>query len=317
VTAAPRLYPRRVRWHGWERRGDAGLHAARLAARLHSPARMWLRSCLLALVVAFGATACDRLDCFDGAQLESAYRTGEAQAAAENQAAFERGRTDGLAATRADGEREGWQAGYDDGYADGYEEMYDDGYDRGWVDGGNGAVDAGCSAGAADGDGDGYDAGYGDGHDAGYEDAYGDGWNTGWNDGAATCPAARKRPDPEDVRACQVRGHDAVIDPWAYARGLDEGKRLNPEYQAGFQEAYPRGWSAGAPVGRDAGWDAGYADGHAAGWEAGFEAGYVSCYDQVYAAAYADGWDSGYTAGWDTGWYAGYDSGYAEGARCQ
>ena len=105
MTVAPRLYPRRVRWRGWQRRRFAGLRAARLAARLHSPARMWLRSCLLALAVAFGATACDQLDCFDGAQLESAYRTGEAQAAAENQAAFERGRTDGLAATREDGAR--------------------------------------------------------------------------------------------------------------------------------------------------------------------------------------------------------------------
>jgi hypothetical protein len=133
---------------------------------------MWLPSGLVALLVAFTAAGCDRLDCFDGAALESAYRTGEAQAATENAAAFERGRRDGLAATREDGEREGWQAGYDSGYADGYDQTYGDGYDRGWIDGGDGAIDAGCSDGAAAGDRDGYGTGFGDGFDSGYEDAW-------------------------------------------------------------------------------------------------------------------------------------------------
>jgi hypothetical protein len=266
------------------------------------------------------------IDCFDGAELEAAYRAGEALAAEANRAAYDRGRADGLALTRADGERDGDADGYATGYADGYEGPF--GYAGGWNEGYVYGNDAGlsdpsaCSTGAADGHAAGASAGHSDAWDAGWTDGWNVGYSDGWYAGNSTCagkPAARTSaapatadddpPDPDDLRACKAYGYDDAVDPAAYSRGFEDGKRANPEYQAGYQAAFTAAYQRGVPDGEADGWFDGYTDGYASGFAEGYDVAYLSCWDQ----AWQYGYDEGFAGGWDSGWSSGYSDGYSEG----
>nr|MBA2539141.1 hypothetical protein [Deltaproteobacteria bacterium] len=207
----------------------------------------------LVVAIALAVTGCDRVDCFDNGPNEAGYREGEDTARAENAASFTRGKTAGLALTRADGEADGLAEGYDDGFATGFDRGYgvgySDGVTSGSLDGANdpGACAAGASAGLSDGEADGhtdsYDGGFADGNSAGYE--------AGFAEGVATCdgnavrkraPAEEEEPRPgsardglaREVGVCRDRGYLETLDATAYAAGLAEGKRDNPDYQAGY-----------------------------------------------------------------------------------
>ena len=286
---------------------------------------------LLVVLLALGANAgCDDLNCFDGAGLEAKYNEGADIAAAENAAQFEQGKTFGLSLTRADGEREGAAAGYSDGYSagynspDGYDAGYQDAYDEGSSDG---AFDgSACSSGTSDGYSDGRSDGYDDAYSDGYSEGYSDGESSGASDGEAACeapevarvagggttgslalvknrmkstPSIAPQPedhaddvDPEEARVCYKRGYDDSYDYLAYERGVSEGKRLNPEYQAGFRSTYDAAYAAGVLDGIDAGYRDGSIDGYDDGYDDGGSDGYDAGYDDGYSNGYDDGWSS-------------------------
>ena len=107
---------------------------------------------ILAVVLALGA-GCTEVDCQDGGALEASYKDGQHAAAAQTAVDFDHGQRDGLALTKADGDRDGTADGYHDGYADAYDAAYSEGYSEGYANGGNdGAADpTACTTGAADG----------------------------------------------------------------------------------------------------------------------------------------------------------------------
>jgi flagellar biosynthesis/type III secretory pathway protein FliH len=286
------------------------------------------------LFLPLAVTGCG-LDCFDDGALEAAYRDGEDTARAANQVDHDRGRADGLALDRtagaAEGRTEGYRAGYDAGYesAGGYPAGYDVGYALGWD---YGAADPiACSTGADDGWSDGEALGYDDGWNDAWPAGWDDGYAAGWDDGQGSCAAgataavpkkaqptaAKASSDSDDERTCYRRGYARALDTGAYDRGLAEGKRDNPEYQAGYREVFPAAQVEGRAAGERAGRDDGERDGYDDGYAAGYDRVYADCYDDTYRDGYAAGWDDGWTAGWDDGWPTGYDDGYADGvAAC-
>lgn len=301
---------------------------------------------LLAALLALGANGCvDEIDCFDGAGLEAKYVEGSERAYAQNTLEYEAGKTDGLSLTRADGEREGAADGYSAGFTSGYNsgEGYDAGYRDAYDDGSyDGSFDSdACSAGTSDGYAAGASDGYDDAFSDGYDDAYGDGYSDGASDGESACepvevariapsaetgahasvndrmtpvsdapaPMETETVDPHEARVCYTRGYDEHINRGAYAEGLADGKRLNPEYQAGYRAAYEPAFAAGVLDGIDAG----YSDGAYDGYEAGYADAAGAVYDGCYADGYADGYASGGSDGYDDGASTGYDDGYSDG----
>src|SRR5690606_29616683 len=77
------------------------------------------------------------IDCFDGGELEAAYRDGEAQAEQRNEAEFARGRYQASLLTYDDGLADGHADGHADGYSDGYYGLlgYPSGYELGYAEG--------------------------------------------------------------------------------------------------------------------------------------------------------------------------------------
>jgi flagellar biosynthesis/type III secretory pathway protein FliH len=290
--------------------------------------RLWI---LVTLGLALGA--CDRIDCFDDGPLEAAYLDGQAAAQVDNRAAFDRGKVDGLALTRADGQREGAIDGYADGFADGYDQTYSLGVSDGLASGSaDGANDPGaCDAGQADGYAAGQADGYQDSYDAGFDDGASDGYGDGYADGSATCDAGvapvaksggnqrsqKPEADPGDKGVCRDRGYQSALDPTAYDRGLAEGKRENPDFQAGYRETYAPAYDNGVIDGMDVGYDDGFDDGYAAGYDASYQDTYDACFDGAYGAGYDDGAAGGYDGGYGDGYDAGYSDGYSDGSSCE
>jgi flagellar biosynthesis/type III secretory pathway protein FliH len=293
---------------------------------------------LLVGLFAIAVTGCDDLNCFDDGPLEASYTEGTAAAERENALQFDAGKAAGLRLTRADGARDGERDGYDAGFSEGYELAYGAGHADGEADGfDDGATDPGaCAAGTSDGRADGEADGYADSYDAGFADGAATGYNEGFADGSETCTGGEKRrapadlvlptsatqgrvplepapaqtgADPEELRQCRARGYDSALDEFAYLRGFAEGKRENPDYQAGYREAFPIAHARGYSDGGNAGYSDGYDDGYANGYDAAFGAAYDSCY----ATGYDDGYDSGSSNGYDPGFSAGYSSGYSDG----
>ena len=302
-------------------------------ARRRAGSRLALRAyvrALCLLIAAFLALPACKIDCFDDAELEAAYREGEQAAIDANAVEFDRGKTTGLSLTYADGERDGAVEGYEDGYGTGYTSIagypsgYSAGFDRGNSDG---VFDpTACTNGSADGLADGDMAGYTDGYDAAYQEGFDTGYPVGYDDGAATCNAAARTlapppsgdgSDPDDVRHCYDRGFDKLLDPFAYERGLAEGKRLNPEYQAGYVTTYAPNFDRGERDGVVAGYSDGWNDGYATGYATGYASVYDGCYNGSYSSAYSAGYDDGWEVGWPAGYDAGYYDGYSDGAACE
>lgn len=254
-------------------------------------------------------------------------------------------RTDG----ERDGEREGYDAGFSAGYhsAEGYAAGYADAYDDGAIDGSYDTN--ACAAGGADGYADGSSDGYGDAYSDGHADGYSSGYSAGGADGAAACdapalvggsaklagarttgafatvasrgerapvaapqgttPPAGDDVDPHDARVCYDRGFDENYNADAFDQGLAEGKRLNPEYQAGYRATFDPAFARGERDGVSAGYADGALDGYDDGYADAAGAIYDGCYADGYSAGYADGGASGYDAGYGDG----YDSGYTDG----
>jgi hypothetical protein len=290
-----------------------------------------MRVVLLALLAL--VTACNQLDCFDQGELEAAYHDGGRAAQTANAANYDRGRADGLALKRPAGERDGNTEGYAAGHDAGYHSTagYPAGYSAGTAPGQiAGLADpAACTTGAGDGYADGRQAGYSDAFDTASGDAYDIGYDAGFADGVATCAdgstltgnvartdsaaPADTLPRSKDARVCYGRGFDAAMDVNAYARGLDDGKRANPDYQAGYHATYPAAFAHGQGDGITAGYQDGYEDGYRRGYDDGYAVNYDACYEGAHAhgydAGYADGWDAGYSSGYDDGYTSGYDDG--------
>lgn len=299
------------------------------ALGLQPVAHVIVRALLIALALLAMAPGCE-VDCFDGAALESSYRDGAAAARAANDAAYQQGRTQGLSLTREDGLADGDCDGYEDGYGAGYASTqgYSAGYADGYSSGGSdGSFDpSACSAGANDGYAAGDAAAYSEGHDAGYAEGWDPGYEDGYAEGASTCTSARvlaapapKRedaPDPDDLRECKSRGYDDATDPSAQLRGFSDGKRENPEYQAGYRAAYPAAFVQGEAIGVDDGYDDGYADGYANGYDDSYSVVYGACFAAAWSDGYEAGYDPGLESGYTEGYSAGYSSGYEAGADC-
>jgi flagellar biosynthesis/type III secretory pathway protein FliH len=301
------------------------------------------------LMVLCATAACvePALDCLDNGPLEAAITDGDRAALADNAAAHDRGRLDGLALTAADGARDGQSRGYDDGSSAGYQgrDGYAAGYSSGAIDGGGaGASDPiACASGASDGEAEGNDAGYRDGYSAAESDGYDTGYADGFSDGAGTCtmatrteaaqltphsitglPLRAKDPSPrsdqapavtadapssQDVAVCYQRGYIGAVDSAAYKRGRDEGVQANTVYQARFRAEYQAAYAAGLADGNDRGFD----DGYDAGYASAYRDSYENNYDVCYGGAYADAYDRGHTDGQGAGYSPGYDAGYAVG----
>jgi hypothetical protein len=268
---------------------------------------------LLALAALASTLLAGCVDCFDGAELEAAYREGEAQAEDINAGEYQRGRLDAAQLTfedgLADGDADGYAAGYNDGfygllgYASGFELGYLDGHDDGVFD------PTACDAGANDG----YVAGHYDGYDHGWSDgytiAYDDGYEIGIADGESSCDFLAIELERDEPQICRDRGYDHTLDRGAFDRGYADGRRDNPEYQAGYAARFDPAYEIGHADGQIDGWDAGYVDGYDGGYIDGYDAAYYDCRDQ----AYPDGFDDGYAAGWDASLGPGFDDGYASG----
>jgi flagellar biosynthesis/type III secretory pathway protein FliH len=260
-------------------------------------------------------------DCFDAGILEAAYREGERLAQEINRIAHDRGVADGLALTRPDGERDGERKGYSDGYRGGYDDAWLVGHRDGYLRGlDTGAADTtACSAGAAAGVASGSTDGYRTAFDAGFAEGTRIGYDAGWLDGNGDCGApdiARvapratvEEPPSKDERVCRALGYDELFDPGARDRGLEEGKRANPDYLGGFDATYPTALARG----RADGFEAGYVDGYDRGYGAGHADGYAVVYDGCFNTAYSDAYVTGYRLGFDPGYSAGYGAGYSSG----
>jgi hypothetical protein len=240
--------------------------------------RPTMKLVLLALILALGA-GCNDVDCQDGGELEASYNSGQHDATAQTAVDYDHGHRDGLALTKADGERDGQTEGYHDGYADAYDAAYGVAYD------------------------DGYNAGIADGA-ATCESA------------ARIAPDAAAPPPDGDAGVCYQRGYDQAIDRTAYSRGLAQGKLDNPDYQAGYKPAYAGAYAAGQSDGSTNGYDDGVAAGYTDGYAAGYGASYDACYAGAYDDGYSDGSTQGGDPGASDGYNAGYSDGYADGSSC-
>ena len=254
------------------------------------------------------------VDCFDAGELEAAYHEGKQQAAAANLAAFERGRHEASLLTYDDGIADGDADGYEAGYLDGYHGPfgYAKGYEAGYLDGNHEAAafdsvacTAGVSDGYADGEYDGYQVGWSDGYTAGFDDGYAD----GTLDGESSCALALARIERDEQQICRERGHDHNLDPTAFERGYEAGKRDNHDYMAGYVAQYELAHANGISDGELDGFDQGYTAGFDAGYVDGYDAAYFECYDP----AYSDGYAAGHESGWYEGIAVGYDEGYVAG----
>ena len=274
-------------------------------------ARLPLCGPILAALIAFGGAGCDTLECQDGGRLEVAYQEGQAQAAAQNEADFQRGQREGLGLSFADGEREGYQVGFDEGYASGYwnsgdyEAGYSTGYSLGFDEG---AGDPGACEG-------GDEAGYTDGFTIGESDGYSVGYEIGFDDYYRPCTVAPNRlsprqadedaPTAEDIGQCHSRGVNSARDTGAFLRGRSAGIAANDEYLAGYGTQYEVGLDDGAREGEQIAYDEGLSIGYSDGAEEGWESAWYGCYDI--------GFPDGYNAGYDDGYQSGYSEGSYEG----
>lgn len=261
------------------------------------------------------------LNCFDDGDLEESYRAGQSNAREHNQREFDRGYEEGQALTFEDGWVAGDQAGYDAGYEAGYYGDFgypwgaSEGYVAGHVDG---ALDPGaCGRGADAGHGEGGDAGY----DAGFDEAYGpsfdESYALGYEDALADCGfrKATSNADPEEMQTCEARGYRRALDDDASREGRTAGKEDNPDFQAGFDDAYAPAFHIGVGDGEIDGFNDGFDDGYSTGYVDGYDVTFSVCYDSAWVegfdAAYVDGYDTGL----DVGWNEGYDEGWVDGAN--
>ena len=240
--------------------------------------RVPMKLVILAVALALGA-GCTEVDCQDGGALEASYKDGQRAAAAQTAVDYDHGQRDGLALTKADGERDGAADGYHDGYADAY------------------------------------DAAYSDAYDGGYSDGYADGAAT-CDTAARVAPDASAPPPDGDARVCYDKGYDETIDRTAYDRGLAQGKLDNPDYQAGYRPAYAGAYSAGQSDGATNGYLDGTSDGYNDGYADGYAASYDACYAGAYDDGYSDGATQGGDPGASDGYNAGYSDGYGDGSSC-
>lgn len=275
------------------------------------PLRPALRLSIFIALAALGTSACDTLECDDGGRLEAAYQQGQVEAAAQNEADFQRGQREGLSLTFADGEREGYILGFEEGYAAGYWESgdYEAGYSTGFS---LGFDEAEADPRACEG---GDEAGYSAGFALGDADGYGVGYQVGFDDYYRPCAGVQERqsppaadadgPSPEDIGQCHGRGLRSARDSGAFLRGRDAGIAANEQYLAGYQTQYERGFIEGSGEGERIAYDEGLSLGFSDGADEGWQSAWYYCHDLAFPEGYDAGYDAGYQAGYSEGSYEG------------